>query len=117
MAELAEQVPADGAHDVLPEPAPVHRRMEEEVEPCVPVIGMRLLMRLHETHDVVAELDHPAREVVSLELRSDVAGIAWRPPAGDPRLCADLDHEIDICVLQCPQGDPLTSKGWRLHRA
>ena len=48
MAAILDEVATDGAHDVLPEAAALSFRVEEEIEPRMPELGVVFLIGLDE---------------------------------------------------------------------
>jgi hypothetical protein len=81
-----EEVSGDHSHDLAAEAAAVLSRIEEEVDSGVPVLGVGLLVGLHEANHLSLQVDDPAGDGLFLELAFRMLAVPALPPAGDVRV-------------------------------
>lgn len=112
---ILDQVAHDRTDDLLAEPATLDCGREEEIHAGVAELCIRLLVRLRVADDLAVELDHPRAQLVALELRRQVLGVAGRPPARDLRRRVEFGDARHVLAPHPAEHDPVSRQGRRCH--
>ena len=107
-----DQVARHRSHRVRPEAAVVVLCSEEEVDACVPVLLVGLLVVLDHPGDLALDEDCEDGHalVLAARLLQHVLGRQPSPPALDLRIGAELDDPIDVGLLERPQDDAISTQ-------